>query len=134
MDFERRAQPALKTNAGKHVVLGIVYEPDVRDTDGNFMKAEEIEKMAYRFMEELRNTAIDKEHNGETGGYGTVVESFIARDCDPDFPPGAWVLGVHVTDAQTWEAVEKGEITDFFLLPRNALLYQTRGRRNEQAG
>lgn len=101
MNFEIRAQPALKKKSDKHIVLGVVYESNVRDTDGNFMTAEEIEKVAYRFMEQLRNTAIDKEHNGETGSYGTVVESFIAREGDPDFPRGAWILGVHVTDPQT---------------------------------
>lgn len=122
MDFESRAQPALKKKASKQVVLGVVYEPNVRDTDGNFMTAEEIEKMAYRFMEGLRNDSIDREHDGETGGYGTVVESFIARDGDPDFPHGAWVLGVHVTDAATWEAIEKGEITGFSLAGKCTLI------------
>lgn len=125
MNFEIRAQPALKKKADKHIVLGVVYEPNVRDTDGNFMTAEEIEKMAYRFMEQLRNTAIDKEHNGETGSYGTVVESFIAREGDPDFPRGAWILGVHVTDPQTWENIEKGEITGFSLAGKCTLIPDT---------
>lgn len=122
MDFESRAQPVLKKKGKKQIVLGVVYEPDVRDTDGNFMKSEEIEKMAYRFMEELRNTDIDKEHNGKVGGYGTVVESFIARDGDPDFPAGAWVLGVHVTDDSTWTAIEKGEVTGFSLAGKCTLI------------
>lgn len=119
--FEVQTQ-AFKRKAEKHIVLGVVYEPDVRDTDGNFMNAKEIEKMAYRFMEQLRNADIDKEHNGKVGVYGTVVESFIARDGDPDFPVGAWVLGVHVTDRDTWAAIEKGEVTGFSLAGKCTLI------------
>ena len=120
IDFERTV-PICKTEAKKHVVLGVVYEPNARDTDGNFMTAEEIEKMAYGFMEGLRLAEIDKNHDGKADK-GVVVESFIARKGDPDFPEGAWAIGVHVTDDAAWEAIEKGSITGFSIAGRGALV------------
>lgn len=111
MDVERTV-PIVKVDAEKRIVLGVVYEPDVRDTDGNFMTAEEIEKMAYGFLENMRNANIDRNHDDKPQ-YGVVVESFIARKGDPDFPPGSWVLGTHVIDDETWEAIKSGEITGY---------------------
>ena len=111
MDVERTV-PIVKVDAEKRIVLGVVYEPDVRDTDGNFMTTTEIEKMAYGFLENMRNTNIDRNHDDKPN-YGVVVESFIARKGDPDFPPGAWVLGTHVTHEETWEAIKSGEITGY---------------------
>ena len=71
-----------KSNAKKQIVYGEVYVPNVKDTDGNFMTAETIEKMAHDFMKNSRNTQIDKNHDGyKDKGY--VVESFIARKGDP---------------------------------------------------
>ena len=111
MDVERTV-PIVKVDAEKRIVLGVVYEPNTRDTDGNFMTAAEIEKMAYGFLENMRNTNIDRNHDDKPD-YGVVVESFIARKGDPDFPEGAWVLGTHVIDDETWEAIKSGEITGY---------------------
>ena len=110
MDVERTV-PIVKVDAEKRIVLGVVYEPDVRDTDGNFMTAEEIERWP-TVLENMRNTNIDRNHDDKPQ-YGVVVESFIARKGDPDFPPGAWVLGTHVIDDETWEAIKSGEITGY---------------------
>lgn len=43
--------PILKTEEEKQLVTGVVYEPDVEDSHGDTMTAEEIEKAAYTFME-----------------------------------------------------------------------------------
>jgi hypothetical protein len=118
--FERTV-PIRKAEAKKQVVLGVVYEPNVRDTDGNFMTADEIEKMAYNFMESSRLTRIDKNHDGKANK-GVVVESLIARKGDPDFPEGAWAIGVHVTDGDTWKAIEKGDVTGFSIYGRATLV------------
>ncbi len=101
-----------KSSDEKQIVYGEVYVPNQRDADGNWMTAATIEKMAYDFMENLRNTRIDKNHDGETNK-GNVVESFIVRKGDPDYTEGAWVVGVHVTDKEIWEQVKKGELTGF---------------------
>jgi len=110
-----------KADEAKRIVYGEVYVPwtgdgpppaDARDTDGHWMRPEEIEKMAHRFMENLRLTKIDKQHDEEPDE-GIVVESFIARPGDPDFTPGAWVLGTKIIKDETWEAIQKGEITGY---------------------
>lgn len=40
----------LKADADRHFVTGVVYEPMVEDTDGNFMTEEKITKAAHWFM------------------------------------------------------------------------------------
>ena len=110
-----------KSDSNKHVVFGEVYKPDVRDTDGNFMTAETIEKMAYNFMKQGRNSQINENHAGyKDKGY--VVESFIARKGDPDFIEGAWVVGVYVPDSEVWGRIEKGELTGFSIEGKATLI------------
>ena len=101
-----------KSDSKQQIVFGEVYVPDRRDTDGNFMTAESIEKMAHDFLANNRNAQISKGHDGNTNK-GCVVESFIAREGDPDFIAGSWVVGVHVPDAKIWKSIENGELTGF---------------------
>lgn len=110
----RREVPVLKADAARQIVYGEVYVPDERDTHGHFMKAAEIEKMAHAFLLKYQQAAIDTEHDFTPNGAG-VVESFVARPGDPDFTPGAWVIGVHVPDKALWAQLEKGELTGFSL-------------------
>ena len=101
-----------KSDAKKQIVFGEVYVPNVKDTDGNFMTAETIEKMAHDFLANKKNTQISKGHDGNADK-GVVVESFIVREGDPDFAAGSWVVGVHVPDIEIWKQVENGELTGF---------------------
>lgn len=101
-----------KSDTKKQIVFGEVYVPNSKDTDGNFMTAETIEKMAHDFLENNRNAQISKGHDGNTDK-GCVVESFIAREGDPDFVAGSWVVGVHVPDVNVWKSIENGELTGF---------------------
>lgn len=104
-----------KADFEKHIVYGEVYvpgDPGHRDAHGQWMTAEEIEKMAHRFMENLRLTQVDRQHDAEPDE-GIVVESFIAREGDPDFTPGAWVVATKILNDETWEAIMKGEITGY---------------------
>ena len=101
-----------KSDTSQQIVFGEVYVPNRRDTDGNFMTSETIEKMAHEFLTNKLNGAISKSHDGNTDK-GCVVESFIAREGDPDFIAGSWVVGVHVPDAEIWKSIEAGELTGF---------------------
>ena len=101
-----------KSDTKQQIVFGEVYVPDRRDTDGNFMTAETIEKMAHDFLAKKRYSQISKAHDGNLDK-GCVVESFIAREGDPDFAAGSWVVGVHVPDAKIWKSIEAGELTGF---------------------
>ncbi|CAM4358668.1 hypothetical protein BAMA_16480 [Bacillus manliponensis] len=106
--------PILKTEEEKQLVTGIVYEPDVEDSHGDMMTADEIEKAAYNFMENYQH--IDKQHD-EVAGKGTVVESWIAKSDmvvgEQDIKAGTWLMTVRVDDTDTWEEIKKGEITGF---------------------
>jgi hypothetical protein len=105
-----------KADKAKQIVFGVVYEPDVVDAHGDFMTAEEIEKAAHAFMESQHTHNIDKQHDLEADE-GYVVESYIApvdmQLGDQEIKKGSWVAGVKVTNAETWAAIEKGEITGF---------------------
>lgn len=105
-----------KADKAKQIVYGVVYEPDVEDAHGDSMTAEEIEKAAHGFMERQNTYNIDKQHDLDADK-GYVVESYIAPvDMtlgDQEIKKGSWVAGVKVTDADTWEQIEKGEITGF---------------------
>lgn len=105
-----------KVDDSKRIVIGVVYQPDVEDAHGDMMDAVEIEKAAHLFMENQHTYNIDKQHDLETDK-GYVVESYIAP-CDMEMGDqtiikGSWVAGVKVTDDETWEAIQKGEITGF---------------------
>jgi hypothetical protein len=82
----------------KRLVFGEVYAPNDLDTHGEFMTGEEIEKLAHRFMLKQLTGHVDLMHDQNSNHGTAVVESFIAREGDPDFTPGAWVLGTKVYD------------------------------------
>ncbi|AJS61524.1 terminase [Paenibacillus sp. IHBB 10380] len=105
-----------KVDDSKHIVIGVVYQPDVEDAHGDMMDAVEIEKAAHLFMENQHTYNIDKQHDLDTDK-GYVVESYVAP-CDMEIgeqviAKGSWVAGVKVTDDDTWEDIQKGEITGF---------------------
>ncbi|WP_339309732.1 XkdF-like putative serine protease domain-containing protein [Paenibacillus sp. FSL k6-2145] len=105
-----------KVDDTKQIVIGVVYQPDVEDSHGDLMDAVEIEKAAHLFMENQHTYNIDKQHDLDADK-GYVVESYIAP-CDMEIgdqviAKGSWVAGVKVTDDDTWEDIQKGEITGF---------------------
>lgn len=110
----KRQVPILKTDEEQKIVTGIVYEPDVLDAHEEYMTSDSIEKAAHLFLKEFRN--VDKQHDF-TSGYGDVVESWVAKSAeklgDQDIKKGTWLMSVHVTDHDTWEGIQKGDITGF---------------------
>jgi hypothetical protein len=101
-----------KQDQDEQLVFGEVYVPNVTDSQGDRMSAEEIKKTAYLFMERMRLNKVDTDHDQKVNG-SFVVESFIARDGDPTFIPGSWVIGVKVPDAGIWQKIKKGELNGF---------------------
>ncbi len=104
---------ALKFDGDKQIVYGVVYAPGVLDTYGEFMTAVDIEQMAHRYLKsaDLKNSIDTRHDNNPTSSY--PVESFIARKGDPDYPEGAWVLGVKVPDEVLWNRMKSGELNGF---------------------
>lgn len=98
----------------QRIVYAEVYAPNRPDSDGEYMTAETIRKMAHDFARNNRFAQVDCYHNNEVTPGVVVIESFIARKGDPDgFLEGAWVVGVHIPDDDIWDKVKKGEINGF---------------------
>lgn len=105
----------IKADAEHHYVTGIVYEPLVEDTDGNYMTEEEITKAAYWYAK--NGDKVDVQHSFEALPNACVVENWIAKadfDCGGEnISKGTWLMTVEVTDEDVWRQIEKGEITGF---------------------
>lgn len=100
-----------KTDDEQRLVFAEVIIPGLIDTQGDMFSPAAVVKIAHKFLSGMLNMKIDVNHdNVERGSY--VVESFIARDSDDQFIPGAWVVGVKV-DQDTWVKVKSGELNGF---------------------
>ncbi len=88
-------------------VEGVVYSPDQKDSEKQFMKSGSIEKMADRFMKlySQGKAYIDLQHNN-VAGTGYIKKCLIDDQ-------GSWVVGVHVEDDSTWESIKKGDLNGF---------------------
>lgn len=105
----------LKTDTENHFVTGIVYEPMVEDSQGNYMTEAEITKAAHWFMK--NGGDVDLQHCFKKCEGAEVVESYIAK-CDMEIKgqevkKGTWVMTMEITDANVWKSIQKGEITGF---------------------
>ena len=105
----------LKLDADIHYLTGIVYEPLVEDTQGNFMTAAEIQKAAYWFVK--NSDKVDIQHSFESADGLAVVESYIAPSDitvgETLVAKGTWLMTVEVENDEVWEKIQKGEITGF---------------------
>ena len=105
----------LKTDTENHFVNGIVYEPMVEDSQGNYMTETEITKAAHWFMK--NGGDVDLQHCFKKCEGAEVVESYIAK-CDMEIEgqevkKGTWLMTMEITDANVWKSIQKGEITGF---------------------
>ena len=118
----KQAYQVLKADDEKRFTLGIVYVPDEPDAHGDFMRAEEIEEMAWRALASLARGGlkVGLEHQVfemEDGRPpGIVVESYIARVPfemnGVKVKEGSWVVGV-VWHPRAWELVKSGRLRGF---------------------
>lgn len=85
------------------LVYGTVYEPNVKDTDGDWADAETIRKAAHDFMESSRIDKIDENHNEKPNGARVVESSVNAK--------GAWDVVIKMDpSSETFQKVQKGEL------------------------
>ena len=105
--------PIIKRRKARQIVYGIVLEADIVDTQGEFMKADQIEKTAHAYIQKSRVIGLghtkvaDAEliesvllHKGDSF-YGTKIEKT------------SWAIGVFIKDAAIWKKVDSGEINAF---------------------
>lgn len=105
----------LKADADSHFVTGIVYEPMVEDSQGNYMTEEEITKAAYWFAK--NGNQVDLQHCFEKCDGAAVVESYVAK-CDMEIEgesikKGTWLMTMEISDPDVWDSIQKGNITGF---------------------
>lgn len=122
----------VKVDDEEQIVTAEVYAPNVIDTWGDVMRDEDVRQMAYRFMQLVNMTkSIDTNHNNVPNG-SYPIESFIAREGDPEYTPGAWVLSTKIVDSNVWADVKSGKLNGYSFeamvrkLPAVAILEVTR--------
>ncbi|HET6999345.1 MAG TPA: XkdF-like putative serine protease domain-containing protein [Solirubrobacterales bacterium] len=101
-------------NDEKQIVYGVVMQPDVPDSQGDVVGAEEIEQAAHRYLAESR---LQDVQHGEEPKDIVPVESFIAP-CDLDYYgrpviKGSWVMASHVAAPEIWAQIKQGELTGY---------------------
>lgn len=105
----------VKADAESHFVTGIVYEPMVEDSQGEYMTTEEITKAAHWFMK--NDGDVDIQHCFEKANGVEIVESFVAKsDMEingENIKEGTWIMTMEVTDSDIWDSIQKGDITGF---------------------
>lgn len=105
----------VKLDDEKRLVGGIVYEPDVVDSQGDSASAEEIEKACHRYVKESRQ--INLMHKESAGEKVDIVECYITRAPmqigNKVVKAGTWMIVVKVNDDEIWKKVKSGEWTGF---------------------
>lgn len=100
------------TREFEQVVMAEVLIPDVFNTFFDISTREQVRNIAYKFAE--MGYVLDVNHdNVDAGKKYFVCESFIARDDDPIFIAGSWVVGVKIVDPDLWQQVLDGDINGF---------------------
>lgn len=103
----------LKEVAGEQrIVLGIVLEPEVVDSQNDIYSADEIARAAHGWMETYQNVG----YQHQTLAKGVLpVESYVCPvDCEIGGQPvkaGTWLLALHVVNDDVWKQVKSGELT-----------------------
>lgn len=104
---------AVKINKDKRLVTGPVLVPDEPDLDGDVVTAEQVEEVAYKFMEDYQN--IDIMHKFRN--VARPVESYILRDDEEingvHLPRGTWMITARIYDDDIWQGVKTGKYTGF---------------------
>lgn len=98
-----------KISYEQQIVEVVVYEPNTLDTWGELMLKKDIEKMAHEFMKKGTPSAVDTQHNEIPNG-SHIVESFVAKEGDPYYNDGAWVVKIHIPNKLIWKDVKTGKI------------------------
>ena len=111
--FDNSANIVAKADE-RHLVYGILMEPEEVDTQGEIVDAATIEKAAHAYM--LDSQMIGLQHSKESKTT-KIVESFIApQDVTINkalVKAGSWVLVVKVLDNNLWGDIKKGKYTGF---------------------
>lgn len=96
----------------ERVVFAEVIVPEAPNVFGDYWSKEAVKEFAYAYMR--TGFIIDVQHDRtDVSGKVKVVESFIARQGDPDFIVGAWVVAMYIGDDDIWQQVLDGDINGY---------------------
>ena len=105
----------VKVEEEKRLCCGLVIEPEVEDTYGDIISAEEIEKAMIRFME--RNPQIRVEHDPDYAPKVAIIENWIEREGrligEQFVKAGSWLMTVKVFDDDVWDMIKSGKLNGF---------------------
>jgi methyl-accepting chemotaxis protein len=118
-----KASKILKIDDDKKQVFGYVLVPDRVDSQGDVISKAEIEKAAHRFMQmgfdgTVQGDGTGLEHQFFTD-IGRPIESAIdtygaiGKSHGIESVPGAWWVGVRVTNDGVWKSIKDGSLTGF---------------------
>jgi len=90
--------------------------PDTRDSQGDIITAEEIEKTAHAYL--IQSRTIDNRHAEALPlEKARPVESYILPQNTTlgkkELPAGTWIMTVHIPDDVLWKSVKSGELNAF---------------------
>lgn len=107
--------PIIKRDEERHFVLAPVLVPGEPDFQGDVVSAEEIEKSAHVFLEEVRERDDDTDlmHRIEVQKEDAAVsESWIApvdlEVGEHKIKKGTWLLGLTIKNGTIWNMVKDG--------------------------
>lgn len=112
--FSKHVPIFIEKSKDEQIVYGIVYEPDTVDAQGDQASAEEIEKAANDFMENVRTFKVM--HKGRPAKV-KVLQSFVApvdyTIAKRKIKKGSWVLVTRILDKKLWEDIKAGKFTGY---------------------
>lgn len=100
-----------KTDVYRRLIYCEVYVPNMIDAHGNYMTEDDVAELAHNYLASGATDHVDYEHDNRVDRGCYVVESFVAREGDPDFAPHSWVAAIYVGDEEMWGKVLNSEIT-----------------------
>lgn len=113
-DGKRELTVPLWKDDAKRIVYGVVMQPHVPDSQGDWQEPEDIEAAAHRYLAESRKH--DVQHAEEQVAV-VPVESFVTpanmEYAGRPVIKGSWVMAVRVDDDQVWDEVLKEDLTGF---------------------
>lgn len=96
----------------ERLVFGEVLIPGRPNVFGDFHTKESIRRFAYGFM--INGFGLDVNHDNLDATHKfRIVESFIAREGDPDFVEGSWVVVSYILDDNMWNDILSGKLNGY---------------------
>lgn len=101
--FTDEKELKITKSTAEGLVYGTVYEPNVKDSQGDWADEQTIKTAAHQFLAKGNIANVDQEHDEQASG-AKVVESYVDDK-------GAWQVAIQMDPkSDTFQKVQKGEI------------------------